>query len=93
MTPIPKRADSLPSATDAADTLELSSADVVHDVGPQEEEWLQPTETPVREQGAGGRQVLGTALAVLAALWIGYAAWSAGRMLGGQPLSSPLLAQ
>ena len=30
-------------------------------------------------QSAGGRAVLGWALAVLAALWIGFTAWSAGR--------------
>ena len=29
----------------------------------------------------------------LAALWLGYSAWSAGRTLAGQPLSSPLLTQ
>ncbi|MEO5773114.1 MAG: hypothetical protein ABIQ32_03215 [Sphingomicrobium sp.] len=45
------------------------------------------------EQGAGGRAVLGSALTVLAALWLGYTAWSAGRALGGQPLSSPQIAQ
>lgn len=45
------------------------------------------------ERGAGGRQVLGGALAFLAALWIGYAAWTAGRALAGVPLSSPAVAQ
>ena len=38
---------------------------------------------------AGGRMVLGWALAVLALLWTGYTAWSAGRSLADQPLSSP----
>lgn len=42
---------------------------------------------------AGGRMVLGWALAVLALLWTGYTAWSAGRSLADQPLSSPLVAQ
>jgi hypothetical protein len=42
---------------------------------------------------AGGRMVLGWALAVLALLWTGYTAWSAGRSLADQPLSSPLIAQ
>jgi hypothetical protein len=37
--------------------------------------------------------VLASALAVLAALWLAYSAWSAGRTLSGQPLSSPLIAQ
>src|SRR5688500_2354497 len=41
----------------------------------------------------GGRQVLGWALAILALLWTGYTAWSAGRALADQPLSSPAIAQ
>ena len=44
-------------------------------------------------EGAGGRQVLGSALVILAALWIGYCAWAAGRALADQPISSPALAQ
>jgi ABC-type transporter Mla subunit MlaD len=50
-------------------------------------------ETRAEHDGAGGRMVLGWALAVLAALWIAYTGWSAGRALGGVPLSSPALAQ
>jgi hypothetical protein len=42
---------------------------------------------------AGGRMVLGWALGVLALLWTAYTAWSAGRSLADQPLSSPLVAQ
>jgi hypothetical protein len=42
---------------------------------------------------AGGRMVLGWALGVLALLWTGYTAWSAGRTLADQPLSSPMVAQ
>ena len=42
---------------------------------------------------AGGRMVLGWMLAILALLWTGYTAWSAGRALADQPLSSPLVAQ
>jgi hypothetical protein len=41
----------------------------------------------------GGRQVLGIALALFAALWIGYSAWAAGRFLASEPLSSPAVAQ
>ena len=44
-------------------------------------------------RGAGGRQVLGSALVILAALWLGYIAWAAGKALSGQPLSSPAIAQ
>ncbi|HEY7005403.1 MAG TPA: hypothetical protein VH392_02875 [Sphingomicrobium sp.] len=92
MTPTPQRAEPLPPATDAAEPLELTNADAL----PYEEErWLQPTETEslAKAPGAGGRTVLGVALAVLAALWIAYSAWSAGRTLAGQPLSSPYFAQ
>jgi uncharacterized phage infection (PIP) family protein YhgE len=53
----------------------------------------QWAESQAEERGAGGRQVLGTALAILAALWLAFSAWSAGRSLGGQPLSSPAFAQ
>ena len=93
MTATPKRADPLPPATHAAEPLELTSADVALEPGLGEEEWLQPSEAAVHDPGAGGRRVLGIALAVLGALWIGYSAWSAGRTLAGQPLSSPLVAQ
>ena len=41
----------------------------------------------------GGRQVLGWGLSILALLWTAYAAWSAGRSLATEPLSSPQVAQ
>src|SRR5215217_4125550 len=41
----------------------------------------------------GGRQVLGWALSILALLWTGYTAWSAGRALATEPLTSPQIAQ
>jgi hypothetical protein len=41
----------------------------------------------------GGRQVLGWGLGILALLWTGYSAWSAGQSLAGEPLTSPLVAQ
>ena len=41
----------------------------------------------------GGRQVLGWALSILALLWTAYAAWSAGRSLATEPLTSPQIAQ
>lgn len=53
-------------------------------------EWL---ESRTENAGAAGRMVLGWALGVLAALWIGYTAWSAGRALGSVALTSPALAQ
>ena len=47
-------------------------------------------------QGAaseGGRQVLGWGLGILALLWTAYTAWSAGRVLASEPLTSPAVAQ
>ena len=43
--------------------------------------------------GSGGRAVLSTGLIVLAAAWLAYTAWSAGRALAGQPLTSPQIAE
>jgi predicted nucleic acid-binding Zn-ribbon protein len=93
MTPTPNRAEPLPPAIDAAEPLELTSADRAQETGFEEERWLQPTEAPAGEPGSGGRQVLAVALGLLATLWLGYSAWSAGRALAGQPLSSPYVAQ
>ena len=42
---------------------------------------------------AGGRTVLAAALIVLAAAWMAYTAWSAGRALGNGSLISPSMAQ
>jgi len=91
MTPTPKRANPLPQAPNAAEPLELLSAaaDFVEPTF-DEEQWREQS---AEERGAGGRQVLGITLSVLAALWIGYTAWSAGRSLSGQTVSSPLIAQ
>jgi hypothetical protein len=73
--------------------LELTSADEVPAEVAADEQWLQPTEAVESRRGTGGRRVLGVALSLLAALWVGYSSWSAGRTLAGQSLSSPLLAQ
>ena len=51
------------------------------------------SEAQAEIHGAGGRQVLGSALVILAAFWLGYIAWAAGKALAGQPLSSPAIAQ
>ena len=40
-----------------------------------------------------GRAVLGFGLSILAIVWLGYTAWSAGRALAAEPLSSPQIAQ
>lgn len=91
MTPTPKRAEHLPPADDAAESIGLLSA-AADFVEPSfdEEQWREQT---AEERGTGGRQVLGVALTILAVLWVAYSAWSAGRTLGGQPLSSPQIAQ
>jgi len=55
-------------------------------------QWAESeAETDLR--GAGGRTILATVLILLAIAWTGYTAWSAGRTLGAEPLSSPLFAQ
>jgi len=41
---------------------------------------------------AGGRAVLGWALAIVAAGWLAFSAWSAGQALAARPLTSPELA-
>jgi DNA repair exonuclease SbcCD ATPase subunit len=91
MTPNPQRAEQLPPTDDAAVPTNLLSSSVdFAEPSFDEEQWREQN---AEERGAGGRQVLGTALTILAALWLGYAAWSAGRTLAGQPLSSPVIAQ
>jgi hypothetical protein len=91
MRPTPKRAEHLPQSGDAAEPVELlnAAADFVEPSFDQDQ-WLHQT---TEERGAGGRQVLAIGLTILAAIWLAYSAWSAGRTLAGQPLSSPLAAQ
>jgi predicted nucleic acid-binding Zn-ribbon protein len=79
--------------TDPLEPLELTSADLAPDAAMEEEQWLQPTEAPAIDPAAGGRRVLAIALVLFSALWLGYSAWSAGRTLSGQPLTSPVIAQ
>src|SRR5436190_5614133 len=89
MNPFAKRAEPLPPAMEAVEPLELTEVVPVEPAFDQHQ-WA---ESQAEERGAGGRQVLGAALAILAALWLAFSAWSAGRSLGGQPLSSPAFAQ
>ncbi|WP_309660786.1 hypothetical protein [Sphingomonas sp.] len=62
------------------------------ELGVEQIQWSEP-EPDWAARAAGSRQVLGSALTILAALWMAYSAWSAGRTLAGQPLSSPQIAQ
>lgn len=108
MTTRSQRAESLPPAPEGAEILELTADQVARAEPPVEpsfegERQIALVESPIEpifeseqwqeQQGTGGRQLLGIALAVLAILWLAYAAWSAGLSLAGQPLTSPLIAQ
>jgi DNA-binding ferritin-like protein len=90
MTPNPQRAEPLSPVADDREPLELTAEQAVFEPTFDQNQW---SESRAEEQRAGGRQVLGTALAILAALWLAYTAWSAGRSLANQPLSSPQFAQ
>jgi DNA anti-recombination protein RmuC len=90
MTPTPQRAAAETAAIDGHTPLDLTADQMVVDSTFDEGHW---THSRAEEKGAGGRQVLGWALALLGALWLGYSAWSAGRTLAGQPLTSPAVAQ
>jgi hypothetical protein len=90
MTLTPQRAKPLPSGQDTAEPLELQPSELVVEPAFDQEQWLEQS---AEERGTGGRQVLAAGLIVLAAAWLAYTAWSAGRTLAGLPLSSPLVAQ
>ena len=67
------------------------------DPGPEQSLFDQLSWTARRDEdeaaSPGGRMVLGWALAGLALLWTAFSAWSAGRVLADQPLTSPAVAQ
>src|SRR5690242_4489988 len=91
MNPFANRAEPyVPQNTDDTEPLELTN-----DVAPVEPTFDegQWAEGRAEQQGAGGRQVLGATLVVLAAAWLAFSAWSTGRSLGGQSLASPAFAQ
>jgi len=91
MTPNPQRAEPLSPVSDQSEILELGGRDAPFETEFDPAQWT--AEAPVEARGTGGRQVLAIALSVIAALWLAFTAWSAGRSLAGQPLSSPLVAQ
>ncbi|MEO6433753.1 MAG: hypothetical protein ABIO29_07230 [Sphingomicrobium sp.] len=74
-----------------SEPLELTDALEPH--APADFDPGQWSDSRTEARGAGGRAVLGWTLSLLAALWLGYTAWSAGRTLAGQPLTSPQIAQ
>ncbi len=90
MNPSPQRTEPLAAAAADFTPLDLTVDQIAMQPTFDQDQW---TESRAEERGAGGRQVLGLALTTLAALWLAYAAWSAGRSLIGQPLSSPATAQ
>ena len=90
MNPNPQRAQAFPPAVEQDQPLELTRDQIAIQPAFDQDRW---SESQAEHRGAGGRQVLGTGLLVLAALWLGFTAWSAGRALVGQPLSSPAFAQ
>jgi ABC-type transporter Mla subunit MlaD len=91
MTPSPKRAEPLSPINEERSILELESSMAIPEESFDPAQWA--AETPVTPHGAGGRQVLAATLSFLAALWLAFTAWSAGRSLAAQPLSSPQVAQ
>jgi DNA repair exonuclease SbcCD ATPase subunit len=95
MTPTPQRARTFPPRPVEEPPVELTPLDLTADqmVAEPMFDQQQYAENSVEARGAGGRQALGVSLITLAALWLAYTAWSAGRTLVGQPLSSPAVAQ
>ena len=89
MTATPHRAQPIPQPVDDAPPEMLLEQEAF---APEDAEWLAPRED-MAARGQSGRAVLGWTLSLLAALWLAYTAWSAGRELANQPLSSPGIAQ
>jgi ABC-type transporter Mla subunit MlaD len=90
MNPFAKRAEAHPTLVDDEQPLELTHEQVTIGLGFDQERW---SDNQTEARGAGGRQVLGVALSILAALWLAFSAWSAGGVLSGASLSSATFAQ
>ena len=90
MTPTPKRAEPRP-ADRAAEPLELTSADYAAPPAPKNNGFSRRDAAP--SQPPAGARCSECSLACLRSCGSAYSSWSAGRTLGGQPLSSPLVAQ
>ena len=88
----PFRAQGNRYADDQQDEVPVVESEEVHSGPDFGMDWAEIRDV----QGAaseGGRKVLGWGLSIIALLWTGYTAWSAGRSLADQPLSSPQVAQ
>ena len=91
MTAQPQRADAPPPLPEQPQ--DVVSAEIANfERGFDQMRWDE-TQSEAEAHGAGGRAVLGWVLVALAVLWTGYTAWSAGRALAAEPLSSPAFAQ
>ena len=90
MNPTPQRAEPLHMPAAEVEPLDLTSDQIAVQPSFDPHQW---EESRAEAEGAGGRQVLGAGLIALAALWLAYTAWSAGRSLAAQPLSSPAIAE
>ena len=79
-------------AVTGTEPFELTNA-LPADAEPVPDEVFEPVAEQAPDRGAGGRQVLGWTLSLLAILWVAFAGWSAGLSLAGQSVSAPALAQ
>jgi len=86
----PLGATPLSQPAETLQPLELTSDDLAFAPSFDADRWAEHRD---EARGSGGRQVLGAALTLLAALWLAYTAWSAGRALASAPLTSPAFAQ
>lgn len=93
MNPHIQRAELPHQAVEDLPITEQSSEDDVLELGFDQMQWSEPQQAERESQAAGGRRVLAGGLTILAILWIGFTAWSAGRVMAGQPLTSPAVAQ
>ena len=77
----------------AEDQVPVVEGEEVHPEPELRARWIGPKPaTPASPAKAAGRCSAGRCR-ILALLWTGYTAWSAGRALADQPLSSPAIAQ
>jgi hypothetical protein len=92
MNPHIQRAELPPHTAEDLPLAESSAQDATLETGFDPVQWTE-SQAEQDAHARGGREVLGGALVILAIIWMAYTAWSAGRVLSGQPLSSPIIAQ